>query len=101
MPMFYKDCDEMSSAFYKLISALKAMDGKKDYNSQDVKFVRGMIPHHEMAVEMADKQIDKGENGEIIDMARDIKKAQTAEIKALRAWLKERDLKEAGDGGGM
>ena len=73
----------------------------KDYNSQDVKFIRDMIPHHEMAAEMADKQIKKGKNSAAIDLAKSIKSAQEAEIETMKAWLKARDLSEDGDGGGM
>lgn len=73
----------------------------KDYNAQDAKFIREMIPHHEMAIEMADKQIKKGKNSAAIDLAKSIKSAQEGEIETMRAWLKARDLSENEDGGGM
>lgn len=72
----------------------------KDYNAQDVSFVRDMIEHHEMAVEMSSKQTDKGKNEEIIALAKQIAKAQKGEISQMKKWLKDRDLSESGGGGG-
>lgn len=91
--------EEALSALGDLIEFLenKSSEGK-DYNSQDVKFIRDMIPHHEMAVEMAQKQIDKGKNANAIAFARDIKKTQSTEIATMRKWLTDRDLKEDSDG---
>jgi len=91
-------------AFYKALQGLvEAMEVKgadeKDYNSQDVKFIRGMIPHHEAALVMADKQVSKGKNAEAVSLAKAIQKAQKAEIADMKKWLKERDLSGEGDGG--
>lgn len=89
---------EEAALFLKaLVALMKEKD--QDYNAQDAKFVKGMIPHHEMAVEMAEKQIAKGENDQIIGIARAIKTAQRAEIAKLKKWLADRDI--AGGGGGM
>lgn len=73
----------------------------KDYNTQDTKFIREMIKHHEMAVEMSDKEVDKGKESEAITLAKAIRKAQKGEIDQMKKWLKDRDLSEGDDGGGM
>lgn len=75
--------------------------GDKDYNSQDAKFIRKMIKHHEMAVEMSDTEADKGKNDEATTLAKAIRKAQKAEITQMKKWLKDRDLSEGDDDGGM
>lgn len=43
-------------------------------------FLKGMIPHHESAVEMAEIARERGEHGEITDLADAIIEAQTSEI---------------------
>lgn len=91
--------DAAFARLYGLLGDLRLATEDKDYNTQDAKFVREMIRHHEAAVEMAEKQIDKGKNAEVIALARAIKKAQKGEIDTMRQWLKDRDLSEDGDGG--
>lgn len=61
----------------------------------DVDFVRGMIPHHQGAVDMAKTVIAFGKDAEIRKLAEAIVKAQEEEIAQLKAWLD----KNAKDGG--
>jgi uncharacterized protein (DUF305 family) len=96
--------DRMSELFRLLSFCLdteRIHAAEKDYNSQDAKFMRQMIPHHEMAVGMASKQIKKGKNDAAIALASNIKSAQESELETMRAWLKDRNLSEDGDGEGM
>ena len=64
----------------------------KDYNDADVKFVQDMIPHHEMAVKMANAEIANGDNLEIGKLAVRISQNQEDEIALMKSWLKSRGL---------
>jgi len=55
----------------------------------DVDFVRGMIPHHEGAVEMAKIVIQYGKDPEIKKLAEAIVAAQETEIAFMQGWLEQ------------
>lgn len=57
-------------------------------STADVRFAQEMIPHHESAVSMAKRVLEKGINPEIEGLAKRIIKAQEAEIEFLKAWLR-------------
>ena len=58
----------------------------------DVDFVKGMIPHHQGAVDMARIVIEHGADPEVKAFAEGILAAQEAEIAWMRGWLAKRGM---------
>ena len=56
----------------------------------DVDFAKGMIPHHEGAIDMAKIVIAFGSDPEIRQLAEGIIKAQESEIALMQEWLKKK-----------
>lgn len=57
----------------------------------DFDFVRGMIPHHQGAIDMAEIVLKHGKDPQIRKLAREIIKAQKSEIAMMRRWLERND----------
>ena len=55
----------------------------------DVSFVKGMIAHHQGAIDMAKIELKYGKDPELKALARNIIKAQQPEIKFMQQWLKK------------
>ncbi|RBY94669.1 DUF305 domain-containing protein [Blastococcus sp. TBT05-19] len=75
-----------------------------EFNDADVAFARGMLPHHEQAVEMAQLAADRSADPRVADLATRIEAAQEPEIQTLTDWLDAWGAEEGSGGtdhGGM
>ncbi|MER8702410.1 DUF305 domain-containing protein [Mesorhizobium sp. M1273] len=59
----------------------------------DVDFARGMIPHHQAAIDMAKVELANGKDPEIRKLAEAVIAAQQAEIKQMQDWLAAHPVK--------
>jgi hypothetical protein len=78
-----------AQAFAKANSEMHtAMDIEFSGNA-DVDFAKGMIPHHQGAVEMAKIMLEHGKDAELRKLAEGIIAAQETEIKFMTDWLEK------------
>ncbi|PBB97993.1 DUF305 domain-containing protein [Mesorhizobium sp. WSM3862] len=80
--------DSPATAGYKAAMDKMHKDMMLNYTGNaEVDFVRGMIPHHQGAIDMAKVVIANGKDPEIRKLAENVVKAQEAEIKKMQDWL--------------
>jgi uncharacterized protein (DUF305 family) len=70
----------------------KGMNFKSTGNI-DTDFLKGMIPHHQGAIDMSEELIKKSKDPELKAFAQKIIEAQKAEIKMMQDFLKKKNKK--------
>ncbi|WP_104204530.1 CopM family metallochaperone [Billgrantia saliphila] len=77
---------------YREIAERMHADMQTEFSGKaDVDFARGMIVHHQGAIDMARVALEHGEDPSIRDLAREVIETQEAEIAFLRDWLAQHD----------
>jgi len=69
-----------------LTGCATATQSNSEYSSDDIAFAEQMIPHHEQAIEMAEIALINTTNPEVLQLAQEIKNAQSPEIELMKNW---------------
>jgi uncharacterized protein (DUF305 family) len=64
-----------------------SMQGMMGGNALDTMFLKMMIPHHQMAVDMSDEALSKAEHPELRELAQEIRDEQSSEIMLMQGYL--------------
>ena len=70
-----------------LTPGVTATASRPDALRFEVDFLKGMIPHHQMAIRMAQIEVWNGSDPAVVSLARRIISEQTPEIHRMQSWL--------------
>lgn len=90
-PEAQQELSEASKAYDAAMQKMHKEMAKPYANDVDVDFVRGMIPHHQGAIDQADVLLKHSKDLRLRRLALGIIAAQKREIRFMVRWLKERD----------
>jgi len=65
-----------------------SMQGMMGGNALDTMFLKMIIPHHQMAVDMSEDALSKAEHPELRNLAQEIRDEQSSEIELMQQYLK-------------
>jgi uncharacterized protein (DUF305 family) len=80
---------EMSSEEMQMMGTMQDPGEVENQEPFDRVFIDAMIPHHELAIEMAEVASEETDNSRIRDLTRRIIEAQEGEIEQMTAWREE------------
>ncbi len=60
-----------------------------NYTGADIMFLQMMIPHHQQAIDISNLAMKSSQDAELLALAKIIARDQAAEIKQMKAWLKD------------
>lgn len=66
-------------------------NNSSNLSGNEYMFAEMMIPHHQQAVEMSEMALATSKNAKILDLAKRIKEAQSAEITQMQSWIGPND----------
>lgn len=87
------DAGPSSQAYHGIMMKMHEDMAVTYTGNADVDFVKGMIPHHQAAVDMAKTALAFGKDPEVKKLAEEVIKAQENEIAQMKAWLEKNNKK--------